>query len=138
MEVISVEEAHARMKAQQVSAREHVAFKCPICKTVQSMASLVRAGAPADKVENVIGFSCEGRFTGVGPMPREKDRTAKASRRREQRGCDWTLGGLFHIHELEVDTPNGRQPSFAIASPEEAQALETEAAHEVSRPKATA
>src|SRR5258708_33418355 len=111
MEVISVEEAHARMKAQQVSARDHVAFKCPICGTVQSMTSLVKAGAPQEKVENLIGFSCEGRFTGVGPFPSPKDKTAKARKRRAQRGCDWTLGGFFRVHKLEVETPDGRQSS---------------------------
>lgn len=34
-------------------------------------------------------------------------------------GCNWTLGGLLRIHELEVQTV----PWFRVASPEEAQAL---------------
>ena len=125
VETITTEEVHVRMKAQCVSAREHIAFVCPICSTIQSMASLIRAGAPADKVENYIGFSCEGRFSGAGPWPSDKDKTAKAKKRRMHRGCDWTLGGLFSLHKLSVVTPTGLQPSFEIASPELAKALES-------------
>lgn len=121
IEVISVDEIHARMKAQAVSAREHVAFKCPICGTVQSMSSLLKAGAPADRVENIIGFSCEGRFSGAGGWPNKPTKARRATR-----GCDWTLGGFFSLHKLEVETEKGRQPSFEIAAPDEAKALEAE------------
>lgn len=127
-ERITVEEAHARMKAQGVRAREHVAFVCPICGTVQSMASLIEAGAPKDKAETYVGFSCEGRFRDAGPWPSDKDRSAKAMARRAIRGCDWTLGGLFRIHKLTVVTADGEQPSFEIASPAQAAALATELA----------
>lgn len=58
VETITIPELHTRMKAQDVSAREHVAFVCPLCATVQSMALLAQAGVPADKLENQIGFSC--------------------------------------------------------------------------------
>lgn len=119
MERIDTTELHKRMKAQGVSSRDHIAFKCPICSTVQSMASLRKAGAPADKVENYVGFSCEGRFTNAGPFVKGSGK----------RGCDWTLGGLFSLHELEVTLPDGRtQPSFVVATPDEARALEMGAA----------
>lgn len=122
---IKVSELHARMRAQGVSGRDHVAFRCPVCATVQSMASLRRAGAPDDKVEAYIGFSCEGRFSGAGPWPAKADRSAKSQARRRVRGCDWTLGGLLTIHTLEVETDDGNvHPSFEVASPEEAKALE--------------
>lgn len=125
MEKITVEELHARMKAQGVSAREHVAFKCPICSTVQSIASLTKAGAPADRVENVAGFSCEGRLTNAGAWPSAKDSSAKAQKRRGVRGCDWTLGGFFRVHQLTVETPDGKEhPIFMLATPEEARELE--------------
>jgi hypothetical protein len=117
IEVIAVAEAHARMKAQSVSSREHIAFKCPICGTIQSIASLVKAGVPADRAEKYVGFSCEGRFSGAGPW-------TKAPRRQLVRGCDWTLGGLLHLHKLEVEHEDNRQMTFEIATPEEAQALE--------------
>lgn len=117
MERIDTIELHRRMKAQGVSAREHIAFKCPMCSTVQSMTSLVHWGAPADKVENYIGFSCEGRFGGAGPYVEGS----------ANRGCDWTLGGLLSLHKMEVVLPDGRvQPSFELASAEEAKALEAE------------
>ena len=66
--VVSVADFHARMKAQGVEPnREDVAFVCPMCGTVQSMRSLIAAGVPAEKAENYIGFSCEGRWTDAGP-----------------------------------------------------------------------
>lgn len=126
-ERITIEQLHARFKAQGVSAREHIAVKCPICNTVQSIASLLRAGATADKVENYIGFSCEGRFSNAGPWPSDKRKGKAVEARRAIRGCDWTLGGLLRIHKLEVINADGEpHPMFETASPEEAQALERE------------
>lgn len=125
MERISVDEFHQRIKAQGVSNQNHAAFVCPICKTVQSMASLTRAGAEPEKAEMLIAFSCEGRLTNAGPWPSDKDKSAKAKSRRKVRGCDWTLGGLFRLHELEVITPDGKaHPRFVLATPDQAQQLE--------------
>lgn len=125
METISIDELHARFKAQGVSAREHIAFKCVICGTVQSMASLIKAGCASDKLENLVGFSCEGRLTNAGPWPSSQNRDAKSIKRREIRGCDWTLGGLFQIHNIEVTNAEGKpQPIFDLATAGEAQALE--------------
>lgn len=116
IEQITIDELHARFKAQGVSAREHIAFKCVICGTVQSMALLAKAGVPADKQESYVGFSCVGRFTNAGAW-KKNDKPG--------RGCDWTLGGLFRLHKLEVLNAEGKaQPIFEIAIAEEAQALE--------------
>lgn len=112
VEQITVAQAHERMKAQGVSGREHVAFVCPICSTVQSMTSLLRTGAPAEKVENYLGFSCEGRFSDAGPWPHSKDKTAKAKARREVRGCDWTLGGFLRFM-ISRSSPTTGRPSRA-------------------------
>lgn len=125
MERITIEQLHERFKAQGVSAREHIAFKCPVCGTVQSIASLTKAGAPPAKIENFVGFSCEGRFSNAGPWPSDKRKGRAFDARRAVRGCDWTLGGLFRIHNLEVINAEGvPQPTFEVASAEEAQALE--------------
>jgi hypothetical protein len=125
IETITIEELHARFKAQGVSAREHLAFKCVICGTVQSMASLIAAGCAADKAESLVGFSCEGRLTGAGAWPSNKKKDAKSVARRKVRGCDWTLGGLFRLHHIEVTGTDGKpQPIFDLATPEEAQALQ--------------
>jgi hypothetical protein len=125
VEKISIAELHERFKAQGVKSREHIAFKCVVCGTVQSIASLKKAGLPSDRCENIVGFSCEGRVTGAGPWPSEKDKSAKAAARRLVRGCDWTLGGLLTIHELiVVDTEGREHPRFVPANAEEAQALE--------------
>lgn len=125
VERIDVAEFHRRCKAQSVSAREHIALVCPVCGTVQSMASLIRAGAEADTVENFLGFSCEGRFSNAGSWPGSADGSAAAKKRRLVRGCNWTLGGFLKIHRLEVVDDDGPHPRFELATPEQARTLET-------------
>lgn len=124
VERVTVKEFHARLKAQGVSAMRHAALICPICATVQSMASLIKAGATVEQAESRIGFSCEGRLVNAGPWPSGEDNSAASKRRRKVRGCDWTLGGLFQVHRLEVMADGESHPRFEIASAEQAQALE--------------
>jgi hypothetical protein len=114
-QIMTVAEYHSALNAQGVP-QDHLAMKCPMCGTVQSAADLIAAGAGTDfrEVERYLGFSCVGRFIGAGG---HKEGTPPG------RGCDWTLGGLFQIHELEVVTPDGEHyPRFILATPEEAQA----------------
>lgn len=118
MEVISIDEFRARCQAQGVRSSEHLAFKCPICGTVQSATSLIRAigaGATFEAVRDQLGFSCVGRFTAAGPHQPDTP---------PGRGCDWTLGGLFRLHKLEVIHMGQHVMHFAFATPEEAQALQ--------------
>src|SRR5574343_1335072 len=112
-EKITLAEFHSRLDAQGV-AREDKAFVCPACKTVQSSRDLIKAGAgeTVEDVNKYIGFSCVGRFTGAGSARKEPD----------GKPCNWTLGGLFQIHELEVDVEGAPHPVFQIATPEQAQA----------------
>lgn len=115
---ITVEELHTRFKAQEVGERRFIAVKCPICATVQNMQSLMDAGAgeTEDQVERYIGFSCVGRWTNAGEHKRDEP---------PGRGCNWTLGGLFKLHKLEVQVdgePEAR-PYFEVATMEEARAL---------------
>lgn len=113
MRTVTLDEFIAALKSQHVP-RHCVAFKCPMCGTVQSATDLIDAGAGADmdEVERYLGFSCVGRWTGAGP---HKDGAPSG------KGCDWTLGGLFQLHKLEVVTPDGkRHPRFEPASSEEA------------------
>jgi hypothetical protein len=125
MQRLTIPEFHAMLKAQGVSSREHAALKCPICGTVQSFATLMAAGASCERAEKAIGFSCEGRLTNAGPWPSTNDRSARAFARRSVRGCDWTLGGLFSVHELEVMDDLGKaHPRFVVASPDEAKLCE--------------
>ncbi len=110
---MSVAEFQARILDQGVP-HEHYAFRCPVCNTVQSATDLIKAGAGKtfDDVEKYLAFTCVGSFTGAGPHVKGEP---------AGRGCDWTLGGLFQFHKLEVETPDGkRNPRFEVASPEEA------------------
>ena len=114
MRTITLAQFHAEMKAQGVKRIEDVAFVCPCCKTVQSATNLIaaRAGSSMDEVEKYLGFSCVGRFTGAKSPRKEPDGNP----------CNWTLGGLFALHELEVVTEDGKHhPRFELATPEQAQ-----------------
>lgn len=118
---VTNEELHNMVLAQGVPM-EHMAFKCPRCNTVQSPTSLIKAGAGKDfaAVSRYIGFICVGRF--IDPKKQEKYKHTGA-------GCDWSLGGLFKIHKLEVVEDGKSFPYFEVATPEEAKALMK--AHEV-------
>jgi hypothetical protein len=118
MNVMTVEQFHAQLRAQGVP-EEHLAFVCPMCKTVQSIASLARwLGDSHERAEKYVGFSCIGRLTDAGPY---KNGTPPG------KGCDWTLGGLLTIHRLVVRTEDGKEhPHFEIATREEALALMAE------------
>jgi len=73
-------------------------FICPVCKTVQTIQDFIDAGVGKETISKTIAFSCIGRFT-------------------KTKGCDWTLGGLFRLHTLEVkfeDEEKGR-PTFEFA-----------------------
>ena len=115
MNTMTVAEYNAALRAQGVP-RVDLAVKCPMCHTVQSAADLIAADAGADfeAVETYLAFSCVGRFTGAG-APRQQP---------DGQPCNWSLGGLLSLHQLEVVTPDGKQhPSFEVATPAEAQAL---------------
>lgn len=115
METIKLDEFRNRLKAQGTSDRKHAAFKCPMCKTVQSITSFTRAGTDAETAERYVGFSCVGRVVGA-EAPREQP---------DGKPCDWTLGGLLRLHVLEVIDDEGKShPYFEVATPEEAQALQ--------------
>ena len=95
MRIMTVDEFNAEMKKQGVPI-EKVTFKCPRCGRLQSAQDLIDAGAgkDLDDVEGYLAYSCVGRWDA-------------------SKGCDWTLGGLFAIHELEVLTPDGKHhPRF--------------------------
>lgn len=65
---------------------KHWQFKCPACGHVQSIESVIEHDKTMKpgRVSEWIYYNCEGRHN-----PRY--------------GCDWTLGGIFTIHRLEVD-----------------------------------
>ena len=114
IKTMTLDEFHLALKAQAVKSSEDYAVVCPMCKTVQSARDLIAAGAGKnmDEVEKYLGFSCVGRFTGASSPRKNPDGLP----------CNWTLGGLFSLHKLEVITPDGKtHPRFEVASPEQAQ-----------------
>lgn len=115
MKTMTIKEFIDAFSAQGVP-REHLAAVCPCCATVQSMKDLMDAGQMDwDKASSYFAFSCIGRWTGAGAPPRNGDSNG--------RGCDWTLGGLFKIAELEVIAEDGsKHLRFLPATPEQARA----------------
>lgn len=112
MKTVTLAEFQAALKAQGKARIEDVTFKCPRCGTLQSAQDLIDAGVGKDmgEVEKYLAFSCVGRFT-------------------DAKGCDWSLGGLFQIHQYEVIDEAGTvhprfEPVFdqGEASDEEAKA----------------
>lgn len=113
----------ARLENQHLDPL-HWAAVCPICGTVQSRASLNRAGgkrydAATQDHDGMFAFACEGRLTGAGHWPGKRATAA----RRAIRGCNWSLGGLLKLHEIEVEYDGVIHSLFRPASREEAQAL---------------
>ncbi len=114
MKTMTIADFRAACKAQAPSP-DQVVVKCPMCGTLQSGQDLLAAGAGPDwaSVGKYAGFSCVGRFTGA-PSPRKEP---------DGQPCNWTLGGLFQMHEMEVITEDGKHhPHFELATPEEASA----------------
>jgi hypothetical protein len=73
--------------------------KCPHCGEVQSIQDFLELNI--EDPMNKWGFSCIGRWD-------------------KKRGCDWTLGGLFQIHHLEVlDEEGNAHPRFEVAEAKE-------------------
>ncbi len=108
---LTLDEFVAELKAQDVP-KEHLAFRCPMCETIQSAADLIEEGAGEtfDDVEKYLGFSCVGRWRGSGEPPGD------------DRGCNWTLGGLLQLQKLTViDEEGKRHPRFEPCSKDEAQ-----------------
>ncbi|MEY2882389.1 MAG: hypothetical protein RL490_113, partial [Pseudomonadota bacterium] len=68
--------------AAQGVPREHMAFMCPVCGTVQSIASLMAAGASQAAADKYIGFSCEGRLTNAGPAVQGRPAPGRPAPRR--------------------------------------------------------
>lgn len=89
--IVSIEEFRAILKAQNVPT-EQLQFICPHCQTVQSAQDFINAGV--SDWEPYIAYSCIGRFS-------------------KEKGCDWTLGGLFQIAKLFVIDDEGlKHPRF--------------------------
>jgi hypothetical protein len=125
MKTMSAHEFAQALRAQGVP-RDHVAVKCPICGTVQTLEE-VRAAAAAASPDHLVayfgasqvdaelhfGFDCIGRFRAAGPF-----RGGPAGA-----GCNWTLGGFLKAHELEVIDDSGvAHPYFEPVTAQEAQA----------------
>jgi hypothetical protein len=113
MQRITHDQFKAMLTSQGVP-RQHWALTCPICSTVQSFALLEREGVPENNLEGQLGFSCVGRWNGAGQFKPAGPKKV---------GCNWTLGGLFQLHKMEVELDGQRHPTFVPSTPEQAREL---------------
>lgn len=112
--IMTLDDFQAACK-EQAPRQEEIVFVCPMCKRPQNALDLIEAGAGKDfdEVNKYLGFSCVGRWTGAG-SPRKKP---------DGKPCNWTLGGLFRVHEFAVITTDGKShPLFRLVTKEEADA----------------
>lgn len=119
---ITLQQYREQLKLQGVGDREHVAFRCPACRTVQSFASLQkRGGMSKDIAMRALGHACEGNAKSAPPAKDGKPA------RNDVVGCSYTLGGIVFGHRLVVVMPDGkRNECFPVATKAEAMALQTE------------
>ncbi len=92
MRKITFNEWIARGEELYGADRTQWEFRCVACGNVQSIQSVIKRNQSLsfDDIQDWIFFACECRYTkGVG--------------------CDWSLCGLFRIHQLEVITPDGEE-----------------------------
>ena len=90
-------------------------FVCPMCGTVQSANDFYATGQfkpGTGELNKYLGFSCIGRFTGQG----DEGIAAKNAGKPWDKGCNWTLGGLFQTHSIELVGDDGKpHPHFDLA-----------------------
>jgi len=87
-------EWEAEGKARFGIDKKNWIFKCPNCNTLQSYDDWSRLTTLEPKeINQYIGFSCIGRVS-------------------KDMGCNWSLGGLFQIHKLEVIQLDGKKVPF--------------------------
>jgi len=72
-----------------------IAFRCPMCKVETKGQEWLDYG---QKGEAMLGFSCIGRLKGTDQGLETKNRTPT--------GCNYTNGGLFQLHSIEVHDPD--------------------------------
>jgi hypothetical protein len=108
VEVITHKEWIERARERYGNDSAKWEFKCPACGHVQSIAGAVERDPDIDSeaAQNWIYFACEGRHN-------------------HEVGCNWTLGGLFTIHEREVephpDDPDKKNVAVMLFGDEEYQ-----------------
>ena len=96
MRTLTHDEWHARGRELYGDDPRKWRFRCVACGNIQSHESVTERNPRIGDTSRWIYYACEGRHTdGVG--------------------CDWTLGGLFKVHKLEVRDGERPVPCFEFA-----------------------
>ena len=82
-------------------------YVCPMCGHVQGAHEFAeRTEIKKDDYHKYIGFSCIGRYLKYQkPLPGQDEHAFPV--KMKGGGCNWTLGGLFNIHNAEVVKDDG-------------------------------
>lgn len=79
--IINYDDWIAELKNRFGDDAKKWAFKCPNCGNIQTIQDFI--DNEIEKPEDKVYFSCIGRYV-------------------KNKGCNWTLGGLFKIHKISV------------------------------------
>lgn len=95
MITLTLKEWFEKAEAKFGTDKKQWKFKCAHCGEVQTLQEFMDAGV--EEPETKFYYSCIGRWVA-------------------KRGCNWTLGGLFQIHKLEVISEDDKRvPVFEFA-----------------------
>ena len=100
MKTITFEEWEAEGIRRFGEKKRNWKFICPSCKAIQCGQDFIDLGMDINEIPKYLGYSCIGRFNN------------------KKTGCDWTLGGLLQIHEIEITMDGEIHKRFEFA-PEE-------------------
>lgn len=101
MKTVTLEDFQTEGERRFGKERKNWQLQCPQCKQAMIAEDYRAAGVLVDDINKYVGFSCVGRFNDG------------------KKGCDWTLGGLFQIHELEIQDEEGNMHPHFDFPPEE-------------------
>lgn len=89
----------------------HWRFVCPSCGHVQTRQDFRDLGMPERQLDNIIGFSCIGRWNTT-----HRDEVVSYCEESQGYGCTYAGGGSINISPYTVLLPKGdERPTFGFA-----------------------
>lgn len=82
----------ARKRYGEDAEWKDIWFQCPVCKIKTQGKEWLEFGK---RGESMLAFSCIGRL-------KETDQNFETGKELQPVGCNYTNGGLFQLHEIEI------------------------------------
>ena len=84
-------------------------FRCPSCGNVQTIRDFEGLDLGQTKAEDVVYFSCIGRWNGSGDVEMCSGKSP----------CNYTIGGLFVLSETQIELDEKTMAVFDFADVDE-------------------